>query len=111
VSVLHIHGTADPEFEYAGGGPFQNAPDAPGAVESVNRWAGHDGCHPQCVPLPAIDLDSVVEGAETRPDVFGCPPPVGVELWTMQGSDHLPNMVDAFVPAVWPWLEARRPAR
>jgi polyhydroxybutyrate depolymerase len=111
VSVLHAHGTADTEFAYAGGGPFQRTPDAPGAVESVTRWAGHDGCDPTRTADPAIDLDAVIPGAETRPERFGCAPPTAVELWTMEGSDHLPNLVDAFVPAVWPWLLARRPAR
>ncbi len=111
VSVLHLHGTADLEFAYEGGGPFQMAPGAPGAVESVTRWAGHDGCGASLTPDPALDLDAVVPGPETRPERFDCPPPTGVELWTMEGSDHLPNMVDAFVPAVWPWLSARRAAR
>jgi polyhydroxybutyrate depolymerase len=108
VSVLHVHGTADLEFAYGGGGPFQTAPDAPGAVESVTRWAGHDGCDATLAPDPAFDLDAVVPGPETHPAHFGCAPPVAVELWTMEGSDHLPNLVDSFVPAVWPWLQARR---
>jgi polyhydroxybutyrate depolymerase len=111
VSVLHLHGTTDPEFAYEGGGPFQMAPGAPGAVESVTRWAGHDGCGAALAVDPAIDLDAVVAGAETRPEHFDCPPPIAVELWTMAGTDHLPNMVDTFVPAIWPWLEARRGRR
>jgi len=108
VSVLHLHGTADAEFAYAGGGPFQMAPGAPGAVESVTRWAGHDGCDLARAADPAIDLDAVVPGAETRRERFGCAPPAAVELWTMEGTEHLPNMVETFVPAIWPWLEARR---
>jgi len=111
VGVLHIHGTADTEFAYEGGGPFQMAPGAPGAVECATRWAGLDGCDPARTADPAIDLDAVVPGAETRPERFGCAPPIAVELWTMEGSDHLPNLVDGLVPAVWPWLEARRRAR
>jgi polyhydroxybutyrate depolymerase len=108
VSVLHLHGTDDPEFAYAGGGPFQQAPEAPGAVESVTRWAGHDGCALARAADPPLDLDVTVDGAETHPERFGCPAPTSVELWTMEGSSHLPNMVDAFAPAIWPWLEARR---
>ena len=111
VSVLHLHGTADAEFAYAGGGPFQMAPGAPGAVESVTRWAGHDGCDAARAADPAIDLDAAVPGAETRRERFGCAPPTAVELWTMEGTEHLPSFVETFVPAVWPWLEARRPAR
>jgi polyhydroxybutyrate depolymerase len=111
VSVLHMHGTADTEFAYAGGGPFQRAPGAPGAVESVTRWAGHDGCDAARAPDPAIDLDAAVPGAETRREHFGCAPPTAVELWTMEGSEHLPNVVETLVPAIWPWLEARRGER
>jgi len=108
VSVLHLHGTADTEFAYDGGGPFQMAPGAPGAVECVTRWAGHDGCGGALAPDPAFELDAVVDGAETHPAHFACAPPIAVELWTMAGSAHLPNMIDEFVPRVWPWLEARR---
>lgn len=110
VGILHVHGTVDAEFAYDGGGPFQMAPGAPGAVECVTRWAGHDGCGAVRTADTALDLDVVVPGAETRPERFDCPPPLAVELWTMEGSGHLPNMVDAFVPAVWPWLLARRRA-
>lgn len=111
VSVLHLHGTADPEFEYEGGGPFQNAPEAPGAVESVSRWAAHDGCDAARAPGPALDLDAVVAGAETRTERFACPAPAAVELWTLEGSDHLPDMVGSFPLNVWPWLEARARTR
>lgn len=111
VSVLHLHGTADPEFAYAGGGPFQMAPGAPGAVECVTRWAGHDGCDAARTPDPAIDLDLAVPGAETRRERFGCAPPTAVELWTMEGSEHLPNLAETLVPAIWPWLTARRDER
>jgi poly(3-hydroxybutyrate) depolymerase len=106
--VLHLHGTADPEFAYDGGGPFQMSPGAPGAVEIVARWAGHDGCGAARTADPPLDLDEVVDGPETRPERFDCPPPLAVELWTMQGTDHLPSMVDTFAPAIEPWLDARR---
>lgn len=105
VSVIHMHGTGDLEFEYAGGGPFQMSPGAPGAVESATRWAGYDGCGTTRSPAgPPIDLDSAVPGAETTPERFDCPPGIDVELWTMQDTEHLPGMVDTFVPTVWPWL-------
>ncbi|MBA2540823.1 MAG: hypothetical protein H0V17_14385, partial [Deltaproteobacteria bacterium] len=65
VNVVHLHGTADLEFELAGGGPFQQSPGAPGAVESVSRWADHGGCSRERTPRGAIDVDDVVDGAET----------------------------------------------
>jgi polyhydroxybutyrate depolymerase len=105
VSVLHMHGTADTEFPYAGGGMFGMTPGSPGAVDSVARWGGFDGCAPTHQHPAALDLDASVAGTETQPDVYGCADPVGVELWTMTGSSHLPNMTSTFVPNVWPWLE------
>lgn len=106
VSALHMHGTADAEFHFDGDGPFQRSPGAPGAAASIARWAGYDGCDATRTPGAAIDLDSVVPGAETHPEVFGCPPGLGVELWTMEGTEHLPGLTDRFVPVVWPWLLA-----
>jgi polyhydroxybutyrate depolymerase len=104
VSVLHLHGTADAEFSYEGNGWFQMSPGAPGAIATTTRWAGYDGCDATRTPGTALDLDSVVDGAETHPETFGCPSSIGVELWTMQGSEHLPGMTSTFVPAIWPWL-------
>lgn len=106
VSALHMHGTADAEFHFDGDGPFQRSPGAPGAAASIARWAGYDGCDATRTPGAAIDLDSVVPGAETHPEAFGCPPGLGVELWTMEGTEHLPGLTDRFVPVVWPWLLA-----
>lgn len=108
VSVLHMHGTADIEFPYAGGGMFGGTPGSPGAVESVSRWAAFDGCDPTLSPGEIYDLDSVVAGAETRTESFGCPTGVGVSLWSMEGTEHLPGMTTTFVPAVWPWLLEHR---
>jgi polyhydroxybutyrate depolymerase len=104
VSVLHMHGTADKEFPYAGGGMFGMTPASPGAVESVQRWAGMDGCASTHTAGAPLDLDAIVSGPETKPDVYACTAPIGVELWTMENTEHLPNMVDTFVPIVWPWL-------
>jgi polyhydroxybutyrate depolymerase len=105
VSVLHMHGTADLEFNFEGGGPFQMSPGAPGPVESVSRWATYDGCDATRTAIgEPIDLDSVVDGPETTREAFGCPSPISVELWTMGGSEHVPGLTDTFVPTVWPWL-------
>jgi polyhydroxybutyrate depolymerase len=104
VSVLHMHGTLDREFAYEGNGWFQMSPGAPGAVETATRWAGYNGCGATRTPLTGLDLDSVVTGAETHPEAFDCAPPLGVELWTMEGSEHLPGLTDTFVPNAWPWL-------
>jgi len=107
VSVLHLHGTADIEFPYDGGGEFGMTPGSPGAVESTTRWAGLDGCTATRTPGTALDLDAVVAGPETQPETYACGADAAVELWSMQGTEHLPSMTETFVPNVWPWLLAQ----
>jgi polyhydroxybutyrate depolymerase len=106
VSVLHLHGTADPEFPYEGGGLFGATPDSPGAVASTERWAAYGGCGATRSSAGAdVELDDVVTGPETRREAYdGCPAGTCVELWSQVGSDHLPVMARTFVPTVWPWL-------
>lgn len=105
VSVLQIHGELDDAVEYAGGstdaGPF------PGAVTTVATWAGYDKCGATRSVVPGqLDLDSLVQGAETVVERFdGCPAGIDVELWTMKGSGHLPIPTDDFRRKTWEFLE------
>jgi polyhydroxybutyrate depolymerase len=96
VSVLQIHGTADSVIAYEGG----TRPDAgtyPGAATSAAIWAGYDGCGTR--PLDTtetLDLDSALPGDETVVSRFAtCPDGVGVELWTLQGGSHQPEILFA----------------
>ncbi len=102
VNVLHLHGTADTEVPYAG------TPPSPGAVESATRWAGYDGCQTTTTQGTPMDLDQSIAGAETQPETFGCTAPIDVELWTLNGSSHIPSPTAAFEPAIWGWLDAHR---
>jgi len=107
VSVLEIHGTADPVVGYEGGTREGQAP-FPGAATTVATWAAYDGCGTAPVPsATTLDLVSDVAGAETTVLSFGdCPPGVGVELWTMEGGEHVPNLSGDFTPAVIDFLFA-----
>lgn len=105
VNLLHLHGTADPEVPYAGQGPTGMTPNAPGAVASATRWAGYDGCQATTTQGTPLDLDNSIAGAETQPETFGCTAPIDVELWTMNGSSHIPAPTPAFEPALWAWLD------
>ena len=84
LSLLHIHGTADPTVSYRSGGISS------GAEESAQRWGEGIGCEPTPIDVKRVDLLPSLEGAET--DLvrwLGCPRGAEVELWSVRGGDHL----------------------
>jgi polyhydroxybutyrate depolymerase len=102
VSVLQIHGTADPTVRY-GGGTFPGGRVYPGAEQTVATWRQLNGCTEVAdTSTPPRDLDQAVDGPETTVSVFadGCRDGTRVELWRMDGSRHVPSLTDAFTPAV-----------
>lgn len=105
VSILHIHGDADAEVNYEGDSGL-DAP-YPGAVASVQRWAGYDGCADTFTAGAPLDLDSKLDGDETTTQsADGCPAGVAVELWTIHGGPHIPAFrQDQISDLVWTWLE------
>jgi polyhydroxybutyrate depolymerase len=95
--VLQVHGTADVAVNYDGATPPDTGgyPGAyPGAVTSVATWAGYDGCQDRSLDAAGtLDLDSALPGEETvRTRVAGCPDGIGLELWTLQGGSHNPDI-------------------
>lgn len=93
VDVLHIHGTLDEAVPYAS------------AETSVAQWTGKNGCGSELQVGTPLDLDSSVAGAETARGAFaGCPEGGAVELWTMEGSGHVPAMNTTFAPSVFGWF-------
>jgi polyhydroxybutyrate depolymerase len=90
VALLHMHGTKDTTVSYAPStnGRFPN----PGAVATVTKWAENNGCGPTAdTSSPAMDLDNAIAGAETKVSRYtGCREDATVELWTMEGSGHVP---------------------
>jgi polyhydroxybutyrate depolymerase len=106
VSVLQIHGTADEIVDYNGGVIFGRA--YPGATETVASWASYDGCRAPGGPAPApLDLDKGIGGAETAVTRFaGCAAGTAVELWTMNGGGHIPNLSPSFSSLIVDFLFA-----
>ncbi len=107
VHVLQIHGTNDTTILY-GGGSILGVP-YPGAVESVERWAGYDGCslvHDDSAP--PLDLDAGIAGDETtvRRYVDSCASGGSGELWTIVGGGHVPDLSASFSRLVVEWLYA-----
>lgn len=101
VRVLHVHGDADDTVPYLGG-----ALSSASAEETVEAWARLDGCEPSPLPLPAMDLDASIPGPETTVLRYadGCAEGLRVELWTIAGGGHVPELGPAFTPAVLDFL-------
>jgi polyhydroxybutyrate depolymerase len=101
VSVLLVHGTADALIRYDGGAYGGGAPYQ--GLEALARaWAARDGCKAE--PLVAStpqDLDRVVAGPETIATTWtSCSAGARVDLWTMQGSPHIPAFTARFTDAL-----------
>lgn len=106
VSVLEIHGAADPVIAYNGG--ERNGHAFPSAVATTQTWAVYDGCgQPPVLSTTTLDLTTDVDGAETAVVSYGgCSAGVEVELWTVVGGQHVPNLSAGFAPAVIDFLLA-----
>ena len=95
VSVAHLHGTLDETVPYSGASP------------SVAQWATKNGCGGGSTAGPTLDLDNNVVGAETRTSATnGCPASGAVELWSMEGSSHIPIMNATFSTTIFDWFTA-----
>lgn len=104
VSVLQVHGTADRTIPYDGGQLMGPAfPSAPGTVA---QWAEHDGCGPDRADTGRhLDLASMLDGRETVVSAFDdCAEGTDVELWTVQGADHVFPFTSVLVPSVVDFL-------
>ncbi len=106
VSVLEIHGTADPNVLYGGGRMY--AHDYPGAPSTVRAWAAYDGCRSTpVVSLGALDLDRSLRGTETSTSRFpACSRGAAVELWTIPGGGHSPALSPVFATSIMDFLAA-----
>jgi len=114
VHILDIRGTDDATGAYWGGGPtiaggyHVNTPHAPGAVRTVQMWAGYNGAQdPVTDPVPSMDLTLDVPGLDTVVTRYTQHPPGGaVELWTINRGGHIPTLSSQFSPRVIDWLLA-----
>jgi polyhydroxybutyrate depolymerase len=97
VNVVHLHGTDD------------NIVPFTGAMPSVDQWAAKNGCGATRTPSGDLDLDNAVAGAETHTfTTAGCPANGAVELWTMEGSSHIPVMNNMFATTMLDWFTAHK---
>lgn len=103
VSVLHMHGTVDATI------PYDAGTRGVGAVASVTQWAQKDGCSESRSGNGQLDLDTTVAGEETHMETTGgCPTGVGVDLWTLEGSGHVPILTTGAIDQIFDWLVAHK---
>jgi len=103
VATLEIHGSADPTILFAGGDIDQIVPPAvvayPPVTTTVADWVAIDGCGTTAdTSAPNIDLDQGLPGNETTVSRYatGCKAGGHVELWTIVGGVHIPNISATF---------------
>jgi polyhydroxybutyrate depolymerase len=115
VSVLYIHGDQDRAISPEGGRvhliglePGVDTAEFASDQEVMRMWGAKDACSGQLSPTgKTIDFDSKVPGDETsESEVSGCPPGIGVALWSVKGGSHLPRPSPGAMDAVWSWLSA-----
>lgn len=108
VHILQIHGTADTTIRYGGGSIGGSG--YPGALETAQMWAARNGCGLNVeTETQALNLDSGLSGKETSRTRFTGDCAIGgtVELWTIQGGSHTPNLSQFFPRRVVEHLLAR----
>jgi polyhydroxybutyrate depolymerase len=104
VSVLQVHGTADPTILYGGGvNAMQGNAAYPSAAGSVQRWAGYDGCAMSTTAGAAIDVTGDATAETTSLGHDACPAGIDVELWTVADAPHL-IFFKPDPPLLWTWL-------
>ncbi|OGT74331.1 MAG: hypothetical protein A3H44_00425 [Gammaproteobacteria bacterium RIFCSPLOWO2_02_FULL_57_10] len=106
VHILQIHGTADGTIAYGGSDIRGNI--YPGAVETVQRWAGYNGCSLEGTITGTLDLEADLAGLETTVTRYddNCRIGGSTELWTIADGPHIPALSDSFNAKVVEWLLA-----
>jgi polyhydroxybutyrate depolymerase len=107
VSVAEVHGNADQTILYDGGSTSEGV--YPAAPTTVADWNTRNGCTGALTATgQTLDLDAVLPGNETVVQGYqGCPAGIDVQLWTIQGGMHIPNLNHPqWGEYVWSFLSA-----
>ena len=105
VAIAHAHGTMDSVIVYAGGMVFGQA-IYPSADMTAAIWRTKNGCT-GTEDGGLLDLEAVVPGEETSVTRgTGCPGGGAVELWRMEGVEHVPSLTPEWPTRVWAFLAA-----
>lgn len=108
LSMLLVHGVDDATVRYEGGSLADGAAVYPSARASAASWARLNRCDARFTETSMRgDYDALVDGAETRIGRHeNCAAGGAAELWSMEGSGHVPGFTVAWSDAVIDWLEA-----
>jgi polyhydroxybutyrate depolymerase len=111
LSVVQVHGDADPIVAFAGGHLFADSrrPRHPSAEKSVEGWASLDGCSAAPVVMRNLDLDPRIPGGETEVSSFPNCESGRVELWRIRGGDHSAGLSRYSLGAIWEFIESDGP--
>ncbi|NUP08721.1 MAG: hypothetical protein HOW73_21955 [Polyangiaceae bacterium] len=88
LSIVQVHGDADPVVHFDGGYVLgrTNVARHAGAFEGIRQWAHRLGCDATAARGPKFDLDPAIAGLETEPSTFSCAP--GVAFLRVAGGEH-----------------------
>lgn len=100
VSVVQIHGTADEVIAYEGG---VTVSEFPSAAASIAPWGALAGCDAEPIADGSMDIASKPTNVSAYQN---CDAGIDVQLWTIEGDQHLPGLTTGFAPAVFDFLEA-----
>ncbi|MCA9665090.1 MAG: hypothetical protein KC503_05860 [Myxococcales bacterium] len=103
LSVLQIHGDADPVVPYTPkrvGRPLGRVAALPGAVGALSMWGDLLGCK------GTLGEPSTLALHITARSVASCAPRVDATLWTVRGGDHTARRLPRFAERTWRWLLA-----
>jgi polyhydroxybutyrate depolymerase len=108
VSLLHVHGTADPTVHYDGSTTEAHGSSPigkyPGARETNARFAARNGCGTTITQQGRLDLEKAAGDETTVERYEGCPRDGAVELWSMDGAGHFPSFNDGATTRMLDWL-------
>lgn len=107
ISMLLVHGVGDATVSFEGGS-LDGRVNFPSARNTAAAWARLNRCDATFTETSTRgDYDTAVSGEETRVGRHeNCAPGGASELWSMEGSGHIPGFNTAWNDAVVDWLEA-----
>lgn len=102
VPILLVHGDRDTSV------PIEGRPGSfPGAKETGARFARRNGCSGGWVDGERLDLLGAPTAETLQSVIEGCPAKAGVELWTHEGTGHLPLYDTRWTARIVDWLLER----
>ena len=107
VAVLQVQGTEDPLVRYDGERLPFGLQLYVSALDSIARWADHNGCAANPTTAANLDLVAALEGTETTVERYsGCKANGAAELWTIEGGAHSVAFTPTFAETAWAFLDA-----